>query len=999
MHNQYNVRPNYSRIFIPSKAIQHVQKAILFILLFIPAFLFGQHPYFQNISSVDGIESNWVYCCFQDKDGFMWFGTDLGASRFNGYAFENFDSENGLLGNEIFSIHQDQQDRIWFLSYNGEFTYYLDGVFYNRENDSTLAQIKSDSYFTSYFEDDVGNVYIASTKSGVFIFDTLNQVRQVGEDIMMYKVWVDENNLVKFFSPDGLYRIEGDSYVLEAPYNLSTHYGRTLLMDDEVIFGFGREIILLGEKLEVIDQLPDETVITWMGHGNGSNVYVGTRTGLYLYDYEQKKFGPEHYCPESIVSYTLIDREGNLWITTLGEGIFLSTSPQTILYNTQGGLPVNNITALKKGSDDDLWIGMRGGYYSHLNDGQINTKRILDHNNQSITRIALTADNQLLIASKSNILLITDQGERYFPFLSNDILVDAGNYYIISKQTFKVPARFFQSRLVDLPNVDRELELDLQDYLLLPINSGVVAKGGGDEMYFGTQKGLYKSIGIEMIDLGKINPALAVTINDLAYDDARKLLYVATSSQGLVVLENDEIKFTFNQENGLSDNNCQSLLLDDGVLWIGTTKSLDMVALDQPQFELISHGTLLNLSATKISDIERINNTLYLATNEGLIAQDLTLNLPKVEVPELLLEAVCVNSVEQNLADQKLTLKHYENSISFTFLGLSYRNLGNLTYEYKLEGFNKEWQQTKSREVLFDALNPGEYVFKVRVKVEGVGVQNAMVIPFEIEQPLWKRTWFICTGFVLALGIILLIWFFRIKNIRANFELEKQIVSSELEKLELEKAYLIAEQKAGVLQMNPHFLFNSLNTIKGYYAQNKFNEANRFISRFSKLLRRILECNTAFIPLEKEIEIVDLYLFLMQKRYNEIFTYSVTSDLDDISDVNIPPMMVQPMVENSVIHGIAPMNRGEVKVHFYAVNSQLACSVKDTGIGFNKSLKQTHESIGLANIRDRLDLLSRQFDIPCSIEFITPNDLENDCGTTVIILFPTKISTHESHNN
>ena len=316
-----------------------------------------------------------------------------------------------------------------------------------------------------------------------------------------------------------------------------------------------------------------------------------------------------------------------------------------------------------------------------------------------------------------------------------------------------------------------------------------------------------------------------------------------------------------------------------------------------------------------------------------------------------------------------------------------------------MEGLHKNWHTTKERIVSFETLKSGDYSFKL-IATNSLNQESEMIVfPFSIAIPIWKKTGFIVSVILLLILLIGSIIYARTQRIRKQYELEKQIIASEIEKLELEKAYLLAEQKAGVLQMNPHFLFNSLNTIKGYYAQNKFSEANRFISKFSKLLRHILECNTQFISLEKEIEILSIYLELMQKRHDNLFEYEVISDIDMAEKFLIPPMILQPLIENAVIHGVVPANKGYVKVHFYQEDNYLKCTVIDNGVGFNHWHKQTHESVGISNVKDRLELLTKQFKMNCSLEIISPNSTENSTGTRISLQLPLKLIENESNNN
>lgn len=188
----------------------------------------------------------------------------------------------------------------------------------------------------------------------------------------------------------------------------------------------------------------------------------------------------------------------------------------------------------------------------------------------------------------------------------------------------------------------------------------------------------------------------------------------------------------------------------------------------------------------------------------------------------------------------------------------------------------------------------------------------------------------------------------------------------EKENAEIEKKLTELNQQAFRQQMNPHFIFNALNTIKGYYAENDVKKASDYISKFSKLLRNILENKEQFIPLEREIQAIKLYLDLAGMRYENKFVFSVMTDSAlNPAEVGIPPMLLQPFIENSLIHGIAPkQGKGTILIEFKISGNKLICDITDDGIGrmasSSKSRMGNHNSKATLLITEYLEALNNK---------------------------------------
>ena len=247
-------------------------------------------------------------------------------------------------------------------------------------------------------------------------------------------------------------------------------------------------------------------------------------------------------------------------------------------------------------------------------------------------------------------------------------------------------------------------------------------------------------------------------------------------------------------------------------------------------------------------------------------------------------------------------------------------------------------------------------------------------------------------------GIALfLIWRKRLKSLNQNFERERHKIEMERDKAHLEKQMIELEQKALRMQMNPHFIFNALNTIKGYYSEGNDEKAGDYISKFSMLLRMLLENTEQSIPLATEVKMLKLYIELTQIRYKNIFDYTISIDPKiNTEDTSIPTLLLQPIVENAIIHGLAPKKeQGQLNISFEKDGNALKCKVSDNGIGLKASLEKQkqrpHESKALSITKERLALIEKDKDFEVIFEINEILDQsEMSLGTEVIIQIPYK---------
>ncbi|MFT5777793.1 MAG: ligand-binding sensor domain-containing protein [Crocinitomicaceae bacterium] len=315
----------------------------------------GQEPYYQNLKSSHGLASNNVYYCFQDHQGYMWLGTDLVVSRFDGYSFEKFDHEDGLLGNEIFQIYQDSKERIWFLSLNGELGYYKDGSFHNSRNTSWLANYHSESFISSIIETANGDLFIASNDSTISKLNSDNKFTTFVAGTKNYKFWIDHGAL-HLLTFEGIRQYKNGGFELDEKTRFNKAFPLALFYKDALYIGYTNNILLYSGGTKEVLNLPEGADITWVGPTKHEDLLVGTRDGLYFYDVKTRQISVDKSMDGSIITSSFYDQEGNLWISSLGNGIFFSPQPEILIYDNDSQIPVKQITTIERGLDNSLWI-------------------------------------------------------------------------------------------------------------------------------------------------------------------------------------------------------------------------------------------------------------------------------------------------------------------------------------------------------------------------------------------------------------------------------------------------------------------------------------------------------------------------------------------------------------------------------------------------------------------------------------------------------------------
>jgi ligand-binding sensor domain-containing protein len=354
----------------------------------------------------------------------------------------------------------------------------------------------------------------------------------------------------------------------------------------------------------------------------------------------------------------------------------------------------------------------------------------------------------------------------------------------------------------------------------------------------------------------------------------------------------------------------------------------------------------------------------------------------------------------------ELSLKYFENNIDIETGIIDYYSKGKGHIRYKLvaEGKNSGWQYAPANYTIrYEGLPPGQY----KLILQSSNASNEFngpekVLSIIIHPAFWQTWWFRILAAVFALSIFYLVIRYRTRQ-RFRLQLErtgkeKQIAELGQRSAELQRQKIEVEMQALRAQMNPHFIFNSLNSINRFILQNERLQASEYLIKFSKLVRMILEnSQQPLISLESELKALDLYLEMESLRFNHRFDYKISIPRDlDVEVLKVPPLIIQPYVENAIWHGLMHKEeRGQLGVSAWEDNGHVYLKVTDNGIGRKKASELAsksatkHKSVGLRITKERIAMLEKSNGTESPVQF---KDLENTdgsaAGTEVTIKLP-----------
>lgn len=1006
------------------REIGRTRQAIVTLLALIGLVSFGvlkaQNPNFTQFKVDDGLPSSEIYGSFEDRKGFMWFATEYGVSRFDGYEFLNFSTDDGLSDNVVFDFFEDSKDRLWFYTYNGIPSYYKDGEIVNFSTHPSFRNSNHSEMISSIFEDIDGTIWMGKRISGLIEISPEDSLKTHILNHPHPLVNSQVSPLGHFWSPDSVLHIFAGRILLkfnreERQWDLLEPWipadFSTPIFWSKIPFGLviarKPDIFKLGwegnkVKIEQLTSTPNSIPSTCIVRINDDECFVGTYKGMYKYQLSTNSWGPTILEGYSVTS-ACQDREGNYWFTTLSNGIFYTPGIDVKHWGQSEGFSTNGIKKiLHSQTSDDVWVGMMDNNIARFNKGTIQNISINFPDSSRFTGpLELISDNgKILICSASGLTWLDPESKKQkhlvvpgalksvFRTSKGQILVCGNNgLYSITDSLKRVissyPTYPFQmGQMIHHKAFANNRICDERVYSVLELGNG--------ELLLGTSKGVIQvKENLKNHRLFDDHPSMQFAVYNMALGHDGSA-WVATHGGGIVHLVDDTL-VQYDTRNGIKSNLCKTVYIEpSGTVWVGSNQGISSLLPSKESpgtYTISSFSTLDGLTSDEVNDLVVKNDTLWLASPKGLSCIPLKM-IDRVSPPPMIyLDSLTVNNQPLTI-DRQLEFEPDENNLGIHFIGVSYQSQGNITYSYRLIGADDTWNTTNNNSVDFLGLSPGDYIFEVfATNFKGIRSDQTLQLSFTILQPWYLRWWAIALG--LGLTILVIYLFinrrYRVMQIRNDLQMDAAL----------------SEQKALRARIAPHFIYNALNSIQSLISDNQRIEALNYTSRFSRLMRKIFEHSLEnFISIEEEIETLEIYLKLEHLRFKDKFTYKIEVDpeLDPSADA-IPSMILQPIIENSIWHGLLHKQQpGHLKVKFQSKGELLQCVIEDNGIGRKAAQAQRSKFVdekrdsGLEVTKGRLQTLAKlegkQNEI--KMEIIDMYDEEVATGTRVEVWLPFK---------
>lgn len=995
-----------------------------------------------NTISNSYLSSNIVTAIAQDKNGMMWFGTKSGLNSYDGYNFEEYNQVDGIINATITDI-QPVGDTLFVATEKGLCIYDMKRkrvTNFFAEEESLVLPDNHIYHITSPIN---GKITLC-TKGGTSVYDLKEKtfrIPKIANYLPDYETrcieYIEHDDSWWIATSNGLVKYQDENQSIRHFYHISG-VDQTLpdnnlrcmykLDDYRMFIGTSEGLCLLDmydESLERINlneltnnQAP-KIDVSKIVRLSDEEIMISTYTdGLYVYNHVNNtashisKFDRRNAISDNYIFDIFKDENGSVWVATFtGLNRFennLAKFSTVSIFKDGSMLSINYFLEM---NEDNILVGTESGI------------KVFDVNEESVV------DFKTFFGSKENYF---ESLYIYSFYLDKDSCLWVGTrndglyiYDIKSDKVHNVSKEYGIDRLKHA--VVREVVRDDYDNLWVATNGGLCCINLKDKthVFYNNDKKSANSIPYDdVFDLMLADDVLYVTTGDglaiyhydtddfsthhlpdsLTKNDVVKnnglfdivdggdgRYYIGSYSNGMLAFYPDTKHFKTSPRDDSYGIMIYAILPDNnGFLWASSSKGI-------MKYNLETKDVMMYDVSDGLQGSEFTPNA-FLRSSKGLVFfggfngfNYFKPNEIKLEtrVPKVIITKLQTNNGKKyrylNHGDT-INLMYNDNSfeISFSTLNLLRKNM--VKYSSMLDNYDDEWQYYNSthRYVDYNKLRPGTFVFKLMAANE---VNVWMAEPLELTiiiHPAWYQK----LSFKLSVLLAALFLIYVIIRQRSKIIFQKREERRKINELETQMAQL--KQKTLQLQMNPHVIFNTLNSIQQYIIDHDIDKAVSYLSSFSKLMRRILNnSNERYIPLSDELEAVKLYLELESMRLGNRFSYEMAVDPSlDADNIEIAPLIIQPFVENAIIHGLVPKKDNcFLKINLTKIEeNKLLCVVEDNGVGrrFSEKMKQdrggSHKSYGMSITRRRLEMMSKVSNDDFSVEI---SDLYNTQGESL----------------
>lgn len=747
-----------------------------FLLLFPVSKAYCQNPIYKNYSVSDGLPSQVVYCSMQDDDGYMWFGTTAGVSRFDGKEFKNFTVKDGLTDNDILKIYKDSKGRLWFLTLKGLLCYYYKGIIHNPANDKAIPTQKAYNGFLSFLEDSNHELWFGGLggqlakipvkgKPEVFNLESSQKLGKAGW-VLLYQPEKDRivlNGITRTYT----YNTHDFS---EVKNDFSLHEDSVMVYENTsayqgIVVSYKGIIALNGYEKTTLassDTLPflKRTMRIQVDTKQGLWVFTNDRNTWYFEKENGKYRSPRAYFTGQNISGVFIDTEGNRWFSTLGNGIYKVAENQKWVSVLLGGSsyenkPAENILSIFKDHQDKIWLGTEMGKI------------------YSCTEFSDPVEYSRPVEYSSRIVAISESHNGQVHLLADKYIfkVDTGKYNVARKIT--------AVEIVD-PATSKNLCFDNDDNLILSTIGGLrkIERNNKDKrsngelqnipaqriytlccdyrnrLWFEIFERLYCYDNGKLTSYPQYDSLFTNKITSIV--QARDCtLIIASQNNGIFFFKNDKIIGNISQQDGLSGTLCRKVYTEGNNVYVSTNDGFTFFAYDKGKVSgLRSFNSSNGIFPGDINGIVTDEKFIYLATSRGLCRIDKKIQINKTAPPPLKLNFI--DTGDTLITEFKdLTFNYYKFNVSVNFTAITFDQPDKIIYQYKLkEGDN--WIDSKSNSLSLSELSPGRHTISIRAKKINSDWSNPQTISFLIKPPYWKTVWF---QLLIFLAVVILVYY------------------------------------------------------------------------------------------------------------------------------------------------------------------------------------------------------------------------------------------------
>jgi hypothetical protein len=918
-----------------------------------------------------------IYDVIQDKKNQYWISTDHGIYKHDGYTFQKIDCEE-MKSSSVFNFVMDQEGTIYcnnfnyqiFQIKNNKCKLYLDVSNLNLKNDVSIKLTKQEDLI----------VY----SSNVYVFEKytkkIKAVSNESDDTFLSPAFTLRDGSI-IFHRVGTYKLlhYKNGIILNKNYSINQPNQKLTILDfyrfndksnvviDRVmkkIYTFDEEKFVFNFVKDLPKNLNAEHLRTYYSK---DQLWVASSiSGVLVYDKNLNKLYSESKIYEDyFISDVTQDNEGNVLVSTFDKGILVI--PDLNIPDVNSELANYSISRISSNNQGTMYFGTSKGQILSLNNSEI----------KELYSKAYKVIETLHYSKGQSILFFDDLGLSYIDFKN--------------KKKFQENIGSIKD-IFELDSTTLYISLNIGVFKLKFINknkrfefTNIKKLKGRTNAISGEKK--YRNIyvasndGLKMVDKNENVKAIKlkgkkVYVTD--FTEMNDIVLASTLKNGILFLSGGKIRKQITPAflNELLE--IYRIKYKKDKIFANTNIGLIILNLEGEIYQILNKS--FGVSTNKIIDFYIDENNLWIAQSRGvqkinLNAIQKTKNKPKIYISSILVNNNIIKSTKKSFSAN-------EKKITFNLFVPTMKYRESINYLYKLSGNDIAWNRSiyEDNSVIYNALSPGNYTFYYRADNNGL-LGPIKQFKFSIDKPYYQKWWFILLLFILVTSLLSL--FYRVK-LKRQAKVAFQIN-------ELNSLKLMAIQS----QMNPHFIFNSLNSIQDLVLKGDIDNSYIFITKFSNLVRKTLNYSEKdFIEFDQELELIELYLSLEKLRFKENFNFSIHTN--QIEDIQIPPMLIQPFLENAIHHGLLH-KEGEKQLSIkFQLDRYLICEIIDNGVGRKKSKeikerqRAEHESFALLAIKKRFDILQTQFEEKIGFSFV---DLENngiDIGTKVILKIPIK---------